>query len=163
MAERKPSVRAFPDGSFPGQPVGSGAHPLACRGLCRSRGAEPGALLGGPAGHVLPPFHRCNSRCGERERSPGEAGAGRARPAGLRRGTPRGEERRRCRSRPRQRRGCHWPRDASLGRAGPGRAAAGGSGGRAAPGGGSGAGRGPGHRSVPLPLMARLFLLLPLP
>lgn len=33
----------------------------------------------------------------------------------------------------------------------------------AAPGGGSGSGRGPGHRSVPLPLMARLFLLLPLP
>lgn len=148
MAEPKPSMRAFPAGSFSGQPLGSGAHPLA----------DPGALL--------PPLRGCNSRCEERESFPGEAvpraGQGRCQPRGKGwRWLPAG--RCWCRSRLRQPRGCHWPRDASLGRAGPGRAAAGGSGGRAARRGGSGAGRGPGHRSVPLPLMARLFLLLPLP
>lgn len=66
-----------------------------------------------------------------------------------------------CRPRPPAARP-HWPPAVSLGGVGPGRARAGGSGGRAAPGGGSGSGRGPGHRSGPLPLMARLFLLLSL-
>lgn len=54
MAEPKPSMRAFPAGSFSGQPLGSGAHPLA----------DPGALV--------PPLRGCNSRCEERESFPGE-------------------------------------------------------------------------------------------
>lgn len=96
-------------------------YPLAYHGLCQSRGAEPGVLLpsprggvGGAAGHVLPPLHRCNYRCEERERFPGRGGSGegppgRAPPRAAGRCEPRGEERQRlpagrsrCRSRPRE-------------------------------------------------------------
>lgn len=123
--------------------------PIAgCAGaVVPSPGLSPQAL-GEPAGHVLPPLDRCNYRCEERERFPGEISGrggsgegppGRAPARAAGRCEPRAEERRwlpvavpavvAVPLPSPAARGDHWPREASLGRAGPGRAAAAGGGG----------------------------------